>query len=87
MSFWGATVISNFLGGIPVFGKSLLVWLWGGFSIDNATLHRIFALHFLLPMVVAIVTFLHFYCLHQSGSSNPLNLEQVKEPLSLHPYF
>lgn len=87
MSFWGATVISNFLGGIPVFGKSLLIWLWGGFSIDNATLHRIFTLHFLLPMVVAGITFAHFYFLHLSGSSNPLNLDQIKEPLPLHPYF
>lgn len=50
MSFWGATVITNLFSAIPVIGESIVTWLWGGFSVDNPTLNRFFALHYLLPL-------------------------------------
>jgi ubiquinol-cytochrome c reductase cytochrome b subunit len=53
MSHWGATVITNLLSAIPVFGKDFVELIWGGFSISNATLNRFFALHFLLPFILA----------------------------------
>ena len=70
MSFWAATVITNFITVIPVFGKSLLYWVWGGFSINAATLSRIFSLHYLLPFVLLVLVFYHIFLLHQPGSSN-----------------
>ena len=86
MSFWGATVISNFLGGIPLIGETLLNWLWGGYSISNSTLHRIFALHYLLPLLISGLSLFHLSLLHKVGSSNPLNvLENIYLPLF--PYF
>src|ERR1700744_3106755 len=52
MSFWGATVITNLFSALPVVGKYIVTWLWGGFSVDNPTLNRFYALHFLLPFVI-----------------------------------
>ena len=72
MSFWGATVITSLASAIPVVGDSIVTWLWGGFSVDNATLNRFFSLHYLLPFIIAGLSIVHIAALHQYGSNNPL---------------
>jgi ubiquinol-cytochrome c reductase cytochrome b subunit len=89
MSGWGATVITSLFSAIPLVGDSLLIWLWGGFSVDNPTLNRFFALHYLLPFVIFAVVFLHVWALHITGSNNPLGIEPKsdKDTLPFHPYY
>jgi ubiquinol-cytochrome c reductase cytochrome b subunit len=89
MSFWGATVITNFFSAIPVIGPSITEWLWGSFAVDNATLQRFFSLHYLLPFVIAGVVVLHIWALHVPGNNNPLGID-VKGPadtVPFHPYY
>lgn len=89
MSFWGATVITNLFSAIPGVGESIVTWLWGGFSVDNPTLNRFFALHFLLPFLIVGVVVFHIWALHQHGSNNPLGID-VKTPqdtIPFHPYY
>jgi len=74
MSFWGATVITNLFTAIPVFGKKILMLLWGGYSITTATLVRFYALHFLFPFVILGLVLVHIYLLHIVGSNNPLGV-------------
>jgi len=87
MSFWGATVITNLFSAIPLVGDSIVSWLWGGFSVDNAPLNRFFSLHYLLPFLIAGVVILHLILLHQSGSTNPLGIESNLDKISFYPYF
>nr|YP_010585321.1 cytochrome b [Prototroctes maraena]UZX49249.1 cytochrome b [Prototroctes maraena] len=87
MSFWGATVITNLLSAVPYVGQALVQWIWGGFSVDNATLTRFFAFHFLFPFVIAAVTVLHLLFLHETGSNNPAGLNSDADKISFHPYF
>jgi ubiquinol-cytochrome c reductase cytochrome b subunit len=89
MSGWGATVITSLFSAIPLVGDSLLTWLWGGFSVDNPTLNRFYALHYLLPFVICAVVFLHIWALHVTGSNNPLGIEpkSKKDTLPFHPYY
>lgn len=89
MSFWGATVITNLFSAIPFVGDSIVTLLWGGFSVDNPTLNRFFALHYLLPFVIVGVVFLHVWALHVTGSNNPLGVEpkSEKDTLPFHPYY
>lgn len=89
MSFWGATVITNLFSAIPVVGKHIVVWLWGGYSVDNPTLNRFFALHFLLPFIIVGIVFLHLIALHTVGSNNPSGVEikSKKDIIPFHPYF
>nr|ABV64567.1 cytochrome b [Gymnothorax eurostus] len=87
MSFWGATVITNLLPAVPYVGNSLVQWIWGGFSVDNATLTRFFAFHFLLPFVVLAATVLHLLFLHETGSNNPAGLNSDADKIPFHPYF
>nr|AFH36605.1 cytochrome b [Telestes muticellus]AFH36617.1 cytochrome b [Telestes muticellus] len=87
MSFWGATVITNLLSAVPYMGDTLVQWIWGGFSVDNATLTRFFAFHFLLPFVIAGATILHLLFLHETGSNNPAGLNSDADKISFHPYF
>jgi ubiquinol-cytochrome c reductase cytochrome b/c1 subunit len=75
MSFWGATVITNLFSAIPIVGKSVSIWLWGGYAVDNATLNRFFSLHYLLPFMIAGVVVLHVWALHVSGQGNPDGVE------------
>jgi len=89
MSFWGATVITNLFSAIPVVGDSIVSWLWGGFAIDNPTLNRFYALHYLLPFIIVAVVALHVVALHVHGSNNPLGID-VKGPqdtVPFHPYY
>nr|YP_009711361.1 cytochrome b [Reticulitermes tibialis]QGA46877.1 cytochrome b [Reticulitermes tibialis] len=87
MSFWGATVITNLLSAVPYMGQELVQWVWGGFAVDNATLTRFFALHFLLPFAIAAMTMIHLLFLHQTGSNNPLGLNKDTDKIPFHPYF
>nr|BAX09162.1 cytochrome b [Parapercis cylindrica] len=87
MSFWGATVITNLLSAVPYVGNTLVQWIWGGFSVDNATLTRFFAFHFLLPFIIAGATVIHLLFLHETGSNNPLGLNSNADKISFHPYF
>lgn len=85
--FWGATVITNLFSAIPYVGKILVEWIWGGFAVDNATLNRFFAFHFILPFIVAVVVILHILFLHQSGSNNPLGVECNSDRVPFHIYY
>ena len=87
MSFWGATVITNLFSAIPVIGGDLVKWLWGGFSVDNATLNRFFSLHYLLPFIIAAVATVHLVVLHEHGSNNPLGINSTIDKISFYPYF
>jgi len=74
MSFWGATVITNLFSAVPFFGSNIVEWLWGGFAVDNATLSRFYALHFMLPFVIVALVMIHLFLLHLTGSNNPLGI-------------
>jgi len=88
MSFWAATVITNLFSAIPGIGVPLVEFLWGGFSVGNATLNRFFSLHYLLPFVLLGLVMLHIAALHQEGSSNPLGLHGKDiDKIDFYPYF
>lgn len=89
MSFWGATVITNLFSAFPGIGESIVTWLWGGFSVDNPTLNRFFALHYLLPFIIIGVVVIHIVALHVHGSSNPTGVEvkSDKDTIPFHPYY
>lgn len=87
MSFWGATVITNLFGALPVVGQSIVTWLWGGFSVDNATLNRFFSLHFLLPFIIFALMGVHLALLHEHGANNPLGVPSNADQISFYPYF
>nr|ANY64186.1 cytochrome b [Pteronotus parnellii mexicanus] len=86
MSFWGATVITNLLSAIPYIGTDLVQWIWGGFSVDKATLTRFFAFHFLLPFIIAALVVVHLLFLHETGSSNPTGIPSDPDMVPFHPY-
>src|SRR5919198_5389424 len=88
MSFWGATVITNFFSAIPLVGESVVTWLWGGYSVGNPTLQRFFSLHYLLPFVNAGVVVLHIWALHVVGQNNPTGVEPKteKDTVAFTPY-
>nr|UXW88402.1 cytochrome b [Illeis cincta] len=87
MSFWGATVITNLLSAIPYLGNSIVIWLWGGFAVDNATLTRFYSFHFLLPFIISAFIMIHLLFLHQTGSNNPLGTNSNLDKIPFHPYF
>lgn len=87
MSFWGATVITNLFSAIPVVGTEIVYWLWGGFSVDNATLNKFFSLHYLLPFVIAGLVIIHLVFLHEYGSNNPLGVPSKVDEIPFAPYF
>lgn len=86
MSLWGATVITNILGTLPIIGEQLVLLLWGGYAVDNATLNRFFSLHYLLPFVIAAFALSHVIVLHEPKSSNPLGLNSSVDRVPFHPY-
>jgi ubiquinol-cytochrome c reductase cytochrome b subunit len=88
MSLWGATVITNLMSAIPWIGQDIVQFIWGGFSVNNATLNRFFALHFVLPFVLAALALMHLIALHDSaGSGNPLGVSGNYDRLPFHPYY
>nr|UAV89286.1 cytochrome b [Scotophilus heathii]UAV89287.1 cytochrome b [Scotophilus heathii] len=86
MSFWGATVITNLLSAIPYIGADLVQWIWGGFSVDKATLTRFFAFHFLLPFIIVALVMIHLLFLHETGSNNPTGIPSNMDMVPFHPY-
>lgn len=87
MSFWGATVITSLASAIPGVGDTIVTWLWGGFSVDNATLNRFFSLHYLLPFILVGLSAVHLAALHQYGSGNPLGANVAVDKIRFYPYF
>jgi ubiquinol-cytochrome c reductase cytochrome b subunit len=87
MSLWGATVITNLLSAIPVFGQDIVELIWGGFSVSNATLNRFFSLHYLLPFLLAALVVAHLITLHFHGSNNPNGVNSNGDRYAFHPYF
>jgi quinol-cytochrome oxidoreductase complex cytochrome b subunit len=87
MSFWGATVITNLFSAIPIVGDSILTWLWGGYAVGDPTLHRFYALHYLLPFVIVAFVGLYLVALHQVGSNNPTSIDlKEQDMIPFHPY-
>nr|QWT29580.1 cytochrome b [Stichopathes sp. SCBUCN-8849]WAU48118.1 cytochrome b [Cirrhipathes cf. anguina LS-2022] len=87
MSFWGATVITNLLSAIPYIGTDIVQWVWGGFSVSNATLNRFFSLHYLFPFLLAALVIIHLICLHEDGSHNPIGVRSDFDKISFHVYY
>jgi quinol-cytochrome oxidoreductase complex cytochrome b subunit len=87
MSFWGATVITSLVTAVPFIGEDVAYWVWGGFSINNATLTRFFSLHYLLPFIITGIICLHLTLLHTNGSTEPLTLGQSPNKTPFHPYY
>lgn len=88
MSLWGATVITNLMSAIPWIGQDIVEFIWGGFSVNDATLNRFFALHFLLPFVLAALVIMHLIAYHDVvGSGNPLGISGNYDRLPFAPYF
>lgn len=87
ISFWGSTVITNLLSSIPYLGNYLVQWIWGGFSVNNPTLTRFFCIHFLLPFIILIITIIHLFFLHLTGSNNPLGINRNIKKISFNPFF
>ena len=89
MSFWGATVITNLFSVFPLVGEPVVTWLWGGFSVDNPTLQRFFALHYVLPFVIFAMVFLHIIALHTATSNNPtgVDIKSPQDTVPFHPLY
>lgn len=87
MSLWGATVITNLVSAVPVIGNDIVQWIWGGFSVGNATLNRFFSFHYLLPFIIAALVIVHILALHEYGSSNPLGISANIDKIPFHPYY
>lgn len=87
MSFWAATVITNLFSAFPVVGEPIVAWLWGGFSVDNATLNRFFSFHYLLPFLIVAAVLAHIVILHQNGSNNPLGINGSMDKVAFYPFF
>lgn len=87
ISHWGALVITNLFSAIPFIGKDIVEWLWGGFSVSNPLIQRFFALHYLVPFVIAALVIMHLIALHIHGSSNPLGITGNLDRLPMHGYF
>jgi quinol-cytochrome oxidoreductase complex cytochrome b subunit len=87
MSLWAATVITNLFSALPIIGPSVVEWLWGGFSVDNATLNRFYSFHYLLPFLITGAVLVHLVALHQHGSNNPLGVGSSTDKVSFYPYF
>ncbi|MGB8274703.1 MAG: cytochrome b N-terminal domain-containing protein, partial [Alphaproteobacteria bacterium] len=89
MSYWAATVITNLFSAVPLVGESIVTWLWGGYSVDNPTLQRFYALHYLLPFVIFGVVYVHLWALHTVKSNNPLGIEPrlKQDTIPFHPYY
>nr|YP_009726428.1 cytochrome b [Batracomorphus lateprocessus]YP_010879010.1 cytochrome b [Batracomorphus matsumurai]QHW07519.1 cytochrome b [Batracomorphus lateprocessus]WHE42662.1 cytochrome b [Batracomorphus matsumurai] len=87
MSYWGATVITNLVSAIPYIGDMMVKWIWGGFSVNNATINRFFSLHFALPFIISAMVMLHLVSLHSSGSNNPLGINSNLDKIPFHPFY
>jgi len=87
MSFWAATVITNLVSAVPVYGQTIVSWLWGGFAVGNPTLNRFYSLHYLLPFILSALALMHVVFLHENGSNNPLGISAYTDKIPFTPYF
>lgn len=92
MSYWAIAVITNLLTVIPYFGQDIVQYIYGSFNISGPTLSRFFALHYLLPFIIAALAITHLITLHDVGGSNPLGIsfKNIKFNIShipFHPYY
>jgi len=87
MCLWGATVITNLMSAVPLIGDQLVLFIWGGFSVDNPTLNRFYSLHYLLPFLLLALVVLHLMALHVDASNNPLGIASTADRIRFHPYF
>ena len=97
MSYWGAQVIVNLFGAVPIVGEDLAVWIRGDYVISDATLNRFFAFHVIaIPLVLLALVVVHIMALHEVGSNNPdgIDIKKKKDaaghPLDgipFHPYY
>jgi ubiquinol-cytochrome c reductase cytochrome b subunit len=87
MAMWGAVVITNLFSAIPWIGSELVLLIWGGPSVDAPTLNRFFALHYLLPFILAALVVMHLIALHMDGSNNPEGLPSNADRIRFHPYY
>lgn len=87
MSFWGATVITNFITAIPYVGQMIVEWIWGGYSVGNPTLNRFLSLHYLFPFILTAMVIIHLIFLHEKGSSTPTGQSGTYELIPFHPYY
>lgn len=87
ISYWGATVITNLVSAIPYVGSMIVEWVWGGFAVSNPTLTRFFALHYLLPFILAALVIIHLYYLHLTGRTNPLGVRSSSYKVPFHYYY
>ena len=87
MSLWGISVITSLFSVVPLVGNELVQWLWGGFSVNNATLNRFYSLHYVLPFVLAGASVIHLAALHHKGSNNPLGVESTADKINFYPYL
>jgi ubiquinol-cytochrome c reductase cytochrome b subunit len=88
MSLWGATVITNLISAIPWIGQDIVEFIWGGFSVNNATLNRFFALHYLLPFILVALVLGHLIAIHETaGASNPLGVPGYYDRIPFAPYY
>lgn len=87
ISFWGATVITNLISTIPYIGRSIVMWIWGGFSVDNSTLNRFLTFHFITPFLILALIILHLIFLHNTGSNNPIGINRNYYKIPFHIYF
>lgn len=87
ISFWGATVITSLVSAIPYLGGDILSWLWGGYSITRVTLTRFYTLHYLLPLLIVVLVLVHIIIIHDTGSTNPLGLNNQADIIQFHPSY
>ena len=87
MSFWGATVITSMVTILPVGGTTVVQWLWGGYTVNNPTLHRFYSIHFCLPFVIAALSLVHLALLHKEGSNSPIGSDVGVDDIPFYPYF
>ncbi len=88
MSLWGATVITNLMSAIPWLGQDIVEFIWGGFSVNDATLNRFFSLHYVFPFILAVLVLLHLISLHdKAGSGNPLGVGNYVDRITFSPYY
>lgn len=87
MSLWGATVITSMVTVIPVAGKAIVQWLWGGYTVANPTLNRFYSIHFVLPFLIAGMSLIHLALLHKVGSSSPIASDTGVDDVPFFPYM
>ena len=85
MSLWGATVITNLVSAVPLVGTSIVEWLWGGFSVDNATLNRFFSFPLFISIFSAGLTMA--ITITPNESNNPLGVDTTTDKMPFYPWY